>query len=178
MKKLLFFVLVCGLMSACHGFFLFEKEHNAIPSDVIPLLNNNEIVNFQDSATLKTDSFRIKKTIIWSETNESFLQFIPIYYNKVSSNEVFFFVNLSKMIVEPIPINIKLSDINEYYYLSDYNKVGNLKFNGITYSKLYVIQNRVTQSLDTVPKTVYYSLNKGIIRYEYKDGRVYNLVSK
>ena len=178
MKKLLFFVLICGVMSSCHGFFLFEKEHNYIPSEDIPLLNNDEIINFKDSVTQKIDSYRIEKKIIWSETNESFLQFIEIYYNKTNSNDVFFFLNLSKMIADVIPINIWLSNIDEGYYLGDYNKVVNLKFNNITYSKLYVIQNRVTQSLDTVPKTVYYSLNKGIIRYEYKDGRVYNLVSK
>jgi len=44
MKKLLFFVLVCGVMSACSNIWPFSGDyHHDIPSDKIPLLKNNDI---------------------------------------------------------------------------------------------------------------------------------------
>ena len=37
---------------------------------------------------------------------------------------------------------------------------------------------RAAARVDTIPNNVYFTYKQGIIRYEYKDGRVYNLLSK
>jgi len=51
----------------------------------------------------------------------------------------------------------------------------NFSLNGISYQNLYILQDDTPAS---IPYKIFYTYKKGIIRYEYKDGRVYNLVSK
>ena len=48
----------------------------------------------------------------------------------------------------------------------------------ITYTNVYIANNFTALSSDSIPNKVYFTCQNGIIRYEYKDGRVYNLVSK
>ena len=57
--------------------------------------------------------------------------------------------------------------------------MNNFTLNGVLYATVYKGYYRYEDyNVDTVPNLVYYTYKQGIIRYEYKDGRVYNLVSK
>ena len=168
MKKLLFFVLVCGVMSACKG------ERIYLEKDKIPLLNNNEILCFQDSANnSRVDTFSIDFRNIWHLDMESdYIQYIEIYYNKSNQKTPFFSIYLSP------------SGVGTLFFLTDYRTqsvkdiIDNFTVKGVRYSNVYIGHYNNTNNVDTIPNLVYYTYPNGIIRYEYKDGRVYNLVSK
>ena len=67
------------------------------------------------------------------------------------------------------------------YYINapiGYDKTSNIityTIQGVTYPSVYFSQS-ITP--DSIPNKVYFTCPNGIIRYEYKDGRVYNLLSK
>ena len=50
--------------------------------------------------------------------------------------------------------------------------------NGQTYSSVDVFSKSNSKNTDFIPDTIYFSYKYGILRYEYLDGRVYELVSK
>ncbi len=159
-------------MSACNGIWSFpNEEHHNLPNDKIPLLKNNDIIYYQDSATSKLDTFKLNIDDIWGQTQEgNYFRYITIFYNKITTSTTFLRINITSAAPD--------GAIFGYNYYS----VGvlalkiktNFTLNGITYPTVYI----TNLPPDATPNTVYFTYKNGIIRYEYKDGRVYNLVSK
>ena len=172
MKKLLFFVLVCGVMSACGPY----EERDYISKDIIPSLNNNELVYFQDSAnSKKIDTYSIEIKESWHLTTMSYnLQYIGIFYNKLNTKISFFDIALSA------GTRFVLVDYEDQgLYNNPYDIKNNFTLNAVTYPTVFIGHyTKPDYNADTIPNNVYFTYKKGIIRYEYKDGRVYNLVSK
>jgi len=142
-----------------------------LDKDKIPLLNNNDIVYFQDSANNnKIDTFRIDIGEIWHyTTEEDYLQYIQIYYNKLNRQTTFFSIYISPSGGGSMFV------VDNYYRLT--NTKNNFTLQGVTYPVVYIgYCNSYDLSSDTIPNLVYYTYHNGIIRYEYKDGRVYELM--
>ena len=174
MKKLLFFVLaICLIVSCEFGVYRINKN-------LIPEIKDKELICFKDSSSAKVDSFIMSVKEMWYVTQEDYNnQSFSIIYNNLRTNKKAFDVNISWRIVDPIRTNITLCSNPHILFMVYYSpKEKNITLNNILYPELYVLDNVYNETLDTVPLRTYYTLKNGIIRYEYKDGRVYNLVSK
>ena len=157
-------------MSACT-----HDEYHDLPSDKVPFVNNNDIVYFQDNISNKIDTLILsRKDSKWFKT-ESGINYhymsIVIEYNKLLNKSIYFKYGISTASVDGVA-----------FYLYCYNVLYGFSPNTISYSILsktypyvYVADNN---SPDTIPNKVYFTCQNGVIRYEYKEGRVYNLVSK
>ena len=172
MKKLIFFVLVCGVMSAC-----IHDEYHDLPTDKVTLIKNNDIVYFKDSISNKIDTFNLIRNDYRSVTTESWtnshwLQ-IYIYYNKIPRGTNYFKYDITTRTATVGGYDFFLNSSNVLYDFS-LNSIS-YPIKGFTYQSVYLAYKNTP---DTIPNKVYFTCQKGIIRYEYKDGRVYNLVSK
>jgi hypothetical protein len=171
MKKLIFFVLVCEMMYSC------GNEHHYLAK--IPDLKTNDIIYFQNIKDGITDTFQLNvKNIMHQDMVGDYFQYVEIYYNKIKRKEVFWQINIgpSGGIIDNEDYTIE----NYYNYTQSGIRMIKTNFilNGITYPKVYVDSVYSDKFPDTIPNTAYFTYQNGIIRYEYKDGRVYNLVSK
>lgn len=163
MKNLLFILSVCCLLYSCN-------DHVALPQDKIPLLKNNDMACFQDSASSKVDTFILDVRNIWHQDTEGdYLQYIEIYYNKLNSKETLFFISIG-----PSGTGGDFSIFSSQSEFGYSFTVTNYIIHGITYPNVYTAH----LSNDTIPNTVYFTYPNGIIRCEYQDGRVYQLISK
>ncbi|MEI6555746.1 MAG: hypothetical protein WCL70_09170 [Paludibacter sp.] len=177
MKKLIFFVLVCGVMSACTSFWPFsQSEHFYIPSDKKPVLKNNAFVYFQDSLQAnKVDTFQLDvKDKLYQDTENDYWEYYYILYNKINQKTTFFNCFITTRTVDRLTFGITISSL--YYYPN--RETINYSIHGKDYSDVKIAHLNSVNTSDTVPNNIYFSYLNGIIRYEYKDGRVYNLVSK
>ena len=154
------------------------EERDYISKDIIPLLNNNELIYFRDSANSnKTDTYSIEILESWGLTTMSHnLQYIEIKYKKLNQKIIFFDIALSAG-TRFVLVDYD-NQVNGPYYNS-YDIRNNLTLNAVTYPTVYIGHyTKPDYNADTIPNNVYFTYKKGIIRYEYKEGRVYNLVSK
>ena len=171
MKKLIYYFLVCYLFYSC-------SEHHNVPNDKIPLLSNNEIVYFQNSINVsKIDTFSLSvKNDLYHDTENDYWEYYDINYNKISHNTSFleFYINTRGAVAfNDLVFGIAAS--NSVFVKS--METINYTINGIEYINVYVAYDNSNLNSD-IPNKVYFTFQNGIIRYEYKDGRVYNLVSK
>lgn len=174
MKKIIFFITACCLLYSCDKYTYYD-----LPKDKIPLLNNNDIVYFQDSASSKIDTFRldVRNYRQITEENGSF-EHIDIYYNLLNREVAVLIYRVSTTWIYGGYNNVyNILFENESRRLALY-ELTNLTINGKTYPSVKLLYVNIDPLPDTIPNKVYYTFSKGIIRYEYKDGRVYNLVSK
>jgi len=177
MKKLLFFVLVCGVMGGCT-----HDEYHDLPTDKVPLINNS-IVYFKDSISTKIDTFSLIRNDYWSVTSQSWtdshwLQ-IYIHYYRPSMKSYFLQYDITTRTASVRGYDFFICDYNENLYNLSYNQVFSYSIQGKTYPSVYVAYSGPYSDIpDSMPNKVYFTCQYGIIRYEYKDGRVYNLVSK
>jgi hypothetical protein len=169
MKKLIFLITVCCLLYSCNN-----KYHD-LPQDKTPVLKNDDIVYFQDSASSKVDTFRLAVKDIWSVSSENeYFRYISVYYNRLNSIATFLQINITSAGTNGAAFSILFSK-SEF---SSSLKAFNYTQQGVTYPNVYEINNNTILPVDTIPKTVYFTYTAGIIRYEYKDGRVYELINK
>jgi hypothetical protein len=172
--KYLIFLLI-PFLSSCG-----EDHYDNIPEDQKPKLTNNDTLLFVDSLTSKVDTFHIRFSIYYDISDSRYYtELIDLGYNLINT----------------------IKDVNSFYvrqhykgafvYVNSINNYDRIEFNsnqtkpaqqdllvrGVMYPSTYVL-NQYRFDTDTLPKTVYYSLKHGIIRYDYADGRKYELVSK
>jgi len=153
---------------SCH-----DTNHHDIPKEKIPLLKNNDIICFQDSISGNVDTFRLNIIDSWHQTLEGdYFRYINIYYNKYYLETLFLHLWVSSASIDGIIFNI-----DNYSWQSANDFKINFTLLGITYPYVYIRHN-ISSDTNTIPNTVYLTYSNGIIRYEYKDGRVYNIVSK
>ena len=171
MKKSILISLISCLLYSCYDY------HHYLPKDKIPLSKNNDIVSFRDSASSKIDTFRLSVNDNWWQSQEGeYFQNIAIFYNRLKSKETFFVFGITSASVDGA--NFGIEQYSSKIAYGNSSKTIDFTIQGNTYSNVYVgYDNSVLQS-DTIPNKVYFTCPNGIIRYEYKDGRVYNLISK
>jgi len=158
-------------MSACNG-FLGQGYQSNIPQDHIPLLKNNDRVYFQDSVSSKIDTLDLSIANSWNQSDHDSFQELYVSYKKPSSKNSLLDFRITTANVGGVTFFIYFDYMKPY---SSQKEISNYSLSGVTYQNLYILQN-VTP--DITPNTVYFTYKNGIIRYEYKDGRVYNLLSK
>ena len=170
MKKLILLVSVILLFYSCN----FNNKYD-IPKDEIPLLNNNDILYYRDSASCKIDTFSLKIDDYWKDSYDgNKYRAISVFYHKINKKNPLLVYGI-------IAESRNIASFSVVYYINSpigYDNVTNIlsyTIQKVTYPSVYLSQN-VTP--DTIPNKVYFTCQNGVIRYEYKDGRVYNLVSK
>ena len=167
MKKTILIYIVLVLLYSCK-----DGYHAAIPNDKIPDLKNNDNVFFQDSITSIIDTFNLSISNTWNQSEHDYFQEIYVYYKKLNSNKSFLNFRITTANVSGVTFIIYFDYMKFYGYQKE---LLNFSLNGISYQNLYILQDDTPAS---IPYKIFYTYKKGIIRYEYKDGRVYNLVSK
>ena len=168
MKKILFFLSICCLFYSCDHYI-------DLPRDKTPLLKTNDVIYFMDSASNRIDTFSLNIVDNWHQTAEGdYFRYIEIYYNKLDKKTIFIQTNITSASSEYAAFSIIFSKSNFNTSL----KTINFNLHGLIYPNVYVVNDIAILPSDTIPKKVYFTCQNGIIRYEYKDGRVYNLVSK
>jgi hypothetical protein len=170
MKKLIFVLSVCCILYSC------TDHHHYIPQDKLPLLKNNAIVYFQDSASNKIDTFRLDVTNNWWTDSEGvdYFQNIDINYNRLNSKTIFLQYGITSASVDGANFGVDYPPQLNY---DNGSTTINFSIHGATYNNVYIAHDNTIHS-DTIPDTVYFTCHNGIIRYEYNDGRVYQLLNK
>ena len=169
MKKAITYLLVLFMLYSC------QDDKYDLPGDKSPLFKNKEVVYFQNTMNNKLDTFNLNVKDYWAQTIErNYFRYIIVYYVKPSQKTTFLHFNISSHAEGYASFSILFSE-------SDFNTGNNpvnFTINGITYNNVYKIQDQLVTVGDTIPNCVYFNYNYGIIRYEYKDGRAYNLIRK
>jgi hypothetical protein len=148
-----------------------------LTQDKIPLLKNNDIVYFQDSASSKIDTFRLEvKNYRQITLEHGSFEHIDVYYNLLNRK--------LEVLIYRVSTAWSKGDYNNVYNdllwqtTTDTSELNNFTINGITYPLVKILYINTDPFPDTLPNKVYYTFANGIIRYEYKDGEVYNLKGK
>ena len=185
MKKLLVFLSVFTLFSSC--VLDLGDYHYYLPDNMKPLLTNNDTIYYLDSVDNRTDTFClvINKYNRVSD-NRYFFEHIDIWYKYINKRDRTFSNFLAaystigtikpvsgasiyidtKYLRKGISNNTDNTDITKY----------NVNIHGVIYPTVYVLHEDYMP--DTIPNTVYFTFKNGIIRYDYKDGRKYELMKK
>ncbi len=151
--------------------FSCDKEvyHN-IPKNERPLLKDKDTVVFMDKKNNNLDSFSIYRTISYRVSDkryyqeEIFLQYSGLFGS--TTIEKLGFMHGASLII--------------FIGNNDFPTYGNanpkdVTVNGVDYKSIYV--QHASYFPDSLPNTVYYSHQYGIIRYDYPDGRSYELIN-
>ena len=186
MKNIISIIAVFCILSSCTSCDGGGHQYD-LPKDKIPILKNNDTICFQDSVSSKIDTFKLRV-----DDNLSFDRKYNTYRNILLSYKNLYTID-SDHLVYYIMADSEGSGASSgtfqdgvwysIYYSHEtvlfYNKmnIGLKTFKQVTYSSVFMVNYNAPDSLH-IPNKVYYTYPNGIIRYEYKDGRVYNLVSK
>ncbi|HPS13457.1 MAG TPA: hypothetical protein PLB87_09280 [Prolixibacteraceae bacterium] len=172
MKQLLVATSILFLLFSC------EKEvyHN-IPKNEKPLLKDKDTVVFIDKENQMLDTFLIKRTDEYQIYDKNYYyENILVWYKKMgeSTSVKDFFIHQS--------LSTSIS-INGIYFPTIYKPTTHendntidINVNGINYSSIFVFQ--ASDFPDSIPNTIYYSYQYGIIRYDFSDGRSYELINQ
>ncbi len=151
-----------------------------IPDEQKPLLVNNDTVLFVDSLTQKIDTFNIKIfDDYFISDNRSFAEYIVIRcfrQNKLKGFKEFHITETDK---STVMVSVDGYDYNYLYFYVDQSDIikNDINIRGVIYPIVYVLKPTLNMP-DTLPNKVYYSYKYGIIRYEYNDGRKYELMNE
>ncbi len=177
MKKYHVFVFLLAVFSfaSCdpHTYYYMPEENK-------PLLVNNDTVLFVDSLTQKIDTFNIKIfDDYFISDNRSFAEYIVIRcfrQNKLKGFKEFY-------IFQPSETTVMVS-VDSYNYSGIYLNIdqsyiikNDITIKGKIYPTVYVLKPSSNMP-DTLPNVVYYTYKYGIVRYDYSDGRKYELMSE
>ena len=164
MRNTVILILLLSLLSC-------DKEvyHN-IPKNEKPLLKNNDTVAFMERESNVLDSFLINRTDDYTVSDKRYYQeYIILSYHKIGDNYSFekFFVQHSA--------NTNISIEGNYFPTYGNADPVDVTVNGIEYKSVFV--RHAVNFSDSIPNTVYYSHQYGIIKYTYSDGRSYELIN-
>ena len=172
--KYLLFLLI-PFLSSC-----WEGGYDNIPEDQKPELVNNDTLLFEDSLTNRTDSFKIHFSDYYEITDSKYYsEHLRMGYEITNQLANFIVFNVSQGSMSVVLSIDSKYDYDRIEYTVNQSNIQkqDLLVRGVMYPSTYVL-NQYRFDTDTLPKTVYYSLKHGIIRYDYADGRKYELVSK
>jgi len=153
--------------------FSCDKEvYFNIPKNEKIILKDKDTIVFIDQKYNKIDSFLIRRTDDYRVSDKLYYQeeIIVKYYslNEFTSIEEFGFGQTQS-------INISFGS---YYFPSIFSsqKPINIDLNGVNFESVFIMKGAYFP--DSIPNKVYYSNQYGIIRYDFSDGRCYELNSK
>jgi len=152
-----------------------EVYHN-IPKYEKPLLKNNDTVVFMERESNVLDSFLITRTDDYRVSDKRYYQQIILvrYFclKEPLSIEKFRFAHGYSTSIS-IGTN-ELSIIYETDTNGNENTI-DIEVNGTNYKSVFV--RHTVNFPDSIPNTVYYSHQYGIIKYTYSGGRSYELIN-
>jgi hypothetical protein len=168
MNKLVLFILGLFLLSSCNQII----DYN-IPEDQLPIYNTNDTVFFKDNINNHIDTFLIDLLEYHRASDYSSYQHIDVYYNLLKG-----IVKHEFMYTDQSNGGISVSIHNSSFSSSTYsvNTISNYILNGTNYSSVKIAYEKYIP--DTIPNTIYFGYKYCILRYEYKDGRIYELMKK
>jgi hypothetical protein len=142
-----------------------------VPEDQKPVYKTDDTVFFKDNINDRIDTFSLDvSNSYWGSDHSTYQRYKVMYY-----------LLMGKTRKEYIYTTQSISGIGAfsvYIVYNPYNSttVTNYTQNGITYPSVFEAHARSVP--DTVPNTFYYTYKYGILRYEFNDGRVYELMRK
>jgi len=170
MKYLLILISVVLILSSCD-----KPVYYDIPKREKPLLKDKDTVVFIDKENQMLDTFLIKRTDEYQIYDKNYYyENILVWYKKMgkSTSEKNIFIQQGT--------TTRISVDGNYFptiYKPATHEYGNtININGIDYQSVFI--QSTTSFPDSLPNTVYYSYKYGIIRYDFSDGRCYELNSK
>jgi hypothetical protein len=167
-------LLLIPILTSC-----WEGGYDNIPEDQKPELVNNDTLLFVDDSTSKVDTFHIRFSIYYDISDSRYYtELIDLFYN--SNNKIQEFNGFwIRQHFKGVFVQSHTKTYDYIYFEENKPKPAqqDLLVRGVMYPNTYVL-NQYRFDTDTLPKTVYYSLKHGIIRYDYADGRKYELVSE
>ena len=172
--KYLIFLLI-PFLSSCWE----TNLKSVISEEYKPLLKNNDTILFFDSINNHTDTFKVSLTHtsadsdVYDYSEQFTIRYILI--NRTSFPKEFKISQGNRSVI--ISYDTNYFDRIEYTVNQPDVQKEDLLVRGVMYPNTYML-NQYRFETDTLPKTVYYSLKHGIIRYDYADGRKYELVSE
>ena len=181
MKKLILYFLFGVTLVSCNFLTIpmTEDVTYAFTSDKKPETRTNDTIYFKDSGKNLKDTFLLD-VFVHSHVNDNVTYYKASYYYMV--------LNRNRR-YRDIYVNISSIDYNKSFFFEQYtqdvptsfekkNTITSFVLNDQTYSSVDVFSNRDSTNADFIPNIIYFSCKYGILRYEYLDGRVYELVNK
>jgi len=172
MKNSINYILILILFYSCNQITYYN-----IPEENKPLLTNKDTLFFIDSINNKIDSFYLTLYDHFDLRENSSEEIISLYYKKLNKS-----ITLKNFHILQLTEYASIS-VNEYSFSKSINSSDNnsiilkkdLKIRDIIYPEVYWLT--ANDFPDSIPNTVYYTFKYGIIRYEYKDGRKYEIMN-
>jgi len=179
MKKLIVFISVILFLSSCD-----QTHYYNIPEDMKPQLVNNDTICFWDSANNRIDTFSIKINQYFAVSDgRAYAENINIDYYRLNNQVTFksFSIDQGSLGVGFSVHGNFSGDIWSFrtIWVEEANDdiiKNNLSIHGVIYPTVYLLQEKYSFP-DTIPNTVYYTLQHGIIRYDYSNGRKYEIIN-
>ena len=173
MKNPIIFLFFLILVYSCIESHIYYN----IPENMKTLLQNNDTLYFKDTINNKVDSFYLK-TFYYIESRENSSQehnsiFYNIY-NKKTTFSGFRIRQASKFY--SIYIEGKSNKNSLEAYVSDTLNLYVLSNKKMSFHDVLVLKSN-SDMPDSLPNKVYYTYKYGIVRYEYKDGRKYEIMN-
>jgi len=173
MKNPIIFIFFLIFLYSC----VERTTYYNIPEENKPLLTNKDTLFFIDSINNKIDSFYLTLYDHFDLREHSSEEIISLYYKKLNKSST-----LKNFHILQLTEYASIS-VNEYSFSRSINSIDNnsiilkkdLKIRGITYPEVYWLT--AYDFPDSISNTVYYTFKYGIIRYEYKDGRKYEIMN-
>jgi hypothetical protein len=170
MKNIFILIGIVLFLSSCD-----KPVYHNIPKNEKPLLKDKDTVVFIERKNQILDTFLIKRTDEYQIYDKNYYyENIVVWYKKMGKS-----TTLKDFIIHQ-SLSTSIS-INGIYFPTIYQSATNENENtidvgGINYSSVLVFQ--ASDFPDSIPNSIYYSHQYGIIRYDYSDGRCYELNSK
>ena len=177
MKKLILILGGIILLSSCNDYVQYD-----IPQDQISIYKTNDTVIFRDNIDNRNDTFRLDISSTYVQFDHSISQRYSVYYvlmrNKTQkefmcTNQYFTRQYNTRQYISDMGITI---DNSNFFGVSS-TPITNYIQDGITYPSVFYSHMAYIVP-DTMPNSVYFTYKYGIIRYDYKDGRKYELMNK
>jgi len=155
-----------------------QDEYSYIPRDMKPVLVNNDTVYYLDKEHNRIDTFLVNLYNYYDVSDGRYYsQNIDVYYNLLNKQSTFNFFDSG------YGVNGASNSIEAHYFRTirkgenntDIIK-NNLSIQGVIYPTVYVLH--ASDFPDSIPNTVYFTFQHGIVRYDYSDGRQYELIKK
>ena len=173
MKKLIILLTVAFFLLSC-----VRETHNTIPEDMKPLLVNNDTICFLDSVKNRIDTFCVTLSDDYTVSNgNTYDENIHINYKIINKRASFYSIAILQW--SNSMLNVSVTDFRKRIFFStDQNDSikTNINIHGIIYPTVRVFSDRNLS--DSIPSTIYYSLQHGIIRYDNLKGRQYKIINK
>ncbi len=140
------------------------------------LLQNNDTLFFKDIINNKVDSFYLKTSSFVETRENSSEEHNTIFYNIYNNATFSGFTLRQASKFYSIYIERKSNKNSLKTFASDTLNLFVLSNNEMSFRDVLVLKSN-SDLQDSLPNTVYFTFKYGIVRYEYKDGRKYEIMN-